>query len=230
MTKPTIDDTRFGESAGGVPDAGLSPPASGRKDTGYVNGDVPPPREHSWLWNKAHQWFKFLNGLIDGSENWTFPANVAITGSTTVAGTFVHETTWQHSVAFALPDGSASLSLGVAGTTATRLSLLTSSGDNILPLSTPIGTLTKWSVTANKTSATGTITARLYECVNASGVSPAQIGSTQSNSANNPGAISLGQIGLSFAMTIGREYFLVVNGGGVSGDQVTGYNVAVTNT
>lgn len=78
MTKPNIDDTRFGETSGGVLDPGLSNPLSGKKDTGYLFADTPPAKEHSWLWNKAHQWFKYLNNLIDSSDNWSFPAGVAV--------------------------------------------------------------------------------------------------------------------------------------------------------
>lgn len=160
----------------------------------------------------------------------TLAVSLVINGSLTVTGLFNKEQTWQHSIAFALPDASASLSLGVAGTTATRLSLQTSTGDNVLPLNIPVGTITKWSITLSKTSATGTITGRIYECANANGVGVTQIGATQTNSANNPGAITLGQTGLSFAMTSGREYFLVLNGGGVTGDQATSYFAAVTGT
>lgn len=160
----------------------------------------------------------------------TLAVSLVINGSLTLTGLFVHEQTWQHSIAFALPDASASLSLGVAGTTSTRLSLLTSTGDNVLPLAIPVGTITKWSVTLNKASATGTITARIYENATASGVGPTQIGVTQTNNAASPGAITLGQTGLSFAMTAGREYFMVINGGGTTGDQVTSYYAAVTGT
>ncbi len=86
MSKPTIDDTRFGETGGGTPAGTLSNPPSGTKDTGYVAGNIPPAGQHSWLWNKAHAWFKYINGLIDGSENWTFPAGVSVAGNVTLQG------------------------------------------------------------------------------------------------------------------------------------------------
>lgn len=177
------------------------------------------------VWNALVALYSLLTG--QAQSVWsaiTFAMNL------TVTGLFIHEQTWQHSIAFALPDASASLSFGAHGSLATRLALQGSTGDNVLPLAIPVGTITKWSVTINKSSATGTITARCYEAAHADGTSPAQVGSDQTNAANNPGAITLGQTGLSFAMTAGREYFIVVNGGGATGDMVTSYYAAVTGT
>jgi len=173
-----------------------------------------------------------INLTTDGTGTQTFLHQAGTTrlSNLTVTGQLLHEQTWQHSIAFALPDASASLSLGVAGTTATRLALLTSTGDNVLPLSIPIGILSKWSVTLNKASAAGTITARIYECNTASGAGVTQIGATQSNSASSPGQITLGQVGLAFGMTVGREYFIVVNGGGTTGDMVTSYYATTSST
>jgi len=172
-----------------------------------------------------------LYGLLTGQAQAVWSA-ITLAMNLTLTGLFIHEQTWQHSIGFALPDASASLSLGAHGSIAPRLALQGSTGDNVLPLAIPVGTITKWSVTVNKSSATGTISARLYESVGADGVSPAPnlIGALQTNAANNPGAITLGQTGLSFAMTAGREYFIVVNGGGTTGDMVTSYYAAVTGT
>lgn len=90
-------------------------------------------------------------------------------------------------------------------------------------------TLTSWNVRINKRSSTGTVSVKLVE--SSSSGSVAQLGATQSNSANAPGAIDLGQTGLSVSIVSGRRYFIEVTGGGSTtpaGDQVFGYSASAT--
>lgn len=90
MAKPAIDDTRFGETVGGVA-GNIAAPAGGTKDNGYADNAVPPAKEHNWLWRSGHKWFKYIDALIDGADKWTFPGAVKVTtdldcGTLTVQG------------------------------------------------------------------------------------------------------------------------------------------------
>ena len=139
--------------------------------------------------------------------------------------------TWQHSPALvSLSDATASLVAGsFGGGTAPRVTLSTSVNPHSFPLSIPVGTITAFSVHAHKSSAAGTLSVKLVEAANGQGVGGlTQIGSTQSNGANNPGDITLSQSGLSFAMTAGRQYYIEVIGGGTTGDNIGSYSATVT--
>lgn len=86
MAKPTIEDTRWAVTAAGVESTEVAVPDGALKDGGYpATGSASIPLNKDWnFWHrKAHKWFQYLNGIIDGSENWTFPANVTVTGSLT---------------------------------------------------------------------------------------------------------------------------------------------------
>lgn len=149
----------------------------------------------------------------------------------TMSGTGVigTSTTWQHSIAQALPT-SATLTPGSAGLPSSpRLPLGTTTDENDLPLTFPVGgQITGWSIRLFKGSAAGTVTAKLWEAVPATGAgTPTQIGTTKTNSANNPGDISLGETGLTFTTTVGRQYYITVNGGGTAGDILHSYYVTV---
>lgn len=165
--------------------------------------------------------------LID-QPGTTRVSDAIVTRNLQVDGALLHKVPYLHSVCLALLDGGAAFDMGTAGVVAPRIQLQGSTGINNLPLVIPLGVINEWSVTINKSSATGTITARLYESTAASGVGVNQIGSTQTNSANNPGAITLGQTGLAHAMSAGREYYIILNGGGTTGDMVTAYGASVT--
>lgn len=105
------------------------------------------------------------------------------------------------------------------------LALGTSNQINSLPLILPVGiTISAWQVQLQKSSASGTISAILWDINGLTGTGT-QVGSTQSNSANNPGNIQLGQSGLSTVVTVGHSYQITVQGGGVTGDFVIGYSV-----
>lgn len=84
-----------------------------------------------------------------------------------------------------------------------------------------------WTLYANKTSAAGTITATLvYVPGNLSGGS-VTVGVAQTNAANNPGLITLTQSGLTEQVSSDRSYYLVVTGGGTTGDSFYNLNVSL---
>lgn len=58
MARPT-QSTRFGETAGGVPDAGLVEPPSGERDTGFQNGNASDATKLSWLLWAIYQWIRY---------------------------------------------------------------------------------------------------------------------------------------------------------------------------
>jgi hypothetical protein len=59
MARPT-QSTRFGETAGGTPDAGLVEPPSGERDTGFQNGTASDATKLSWLLWAIYLWIKWL--------------------------------------------------------------------------------------------------------------------------------------------------------------------------
>ena len=171
---------------------------------------------------------------LGASYTLTFPAALP-TGTTLLSvsssGTVSASVQWQSSIAFALlGDATALLLAGASGTTTPRLSLSTSLVEHVLPIVIPAGsTITSWQVLGNKQSASGTISAKLFESALQNGVGGAtQIGATQSNSAVTPGNITLGQGGLSFVTTAGRQYYITLQGGGTGGDIFTIYSVTTS--
>lgn len=137
---------------------------------------------------------------------------------------------YPHSIGLVAPgDATASLLTGNSGGgTSPRFNLSTSVVEHVLPLAVPLGVITAYSVKLVKASASGTINVKLMEGANGSGIGGlTQIGATQSNNANNPGEITLGQSGLSFTMTAGRQYYLVIQGSGTTGDAVSIYSATV---
>lgn len=104
----------------------------------------------------------------------------------------------------------------------------TSTNAVVYPVSLPVGCrLLSWNVRAVKTtSAATTVTAQMEYAVDGTGGN--LIGTTQTNSANNPGAINLGVSGLSHDIVAGRDYMIIIVGGGVAGDG--SYQATVTFT
>lgn len=87
--------------------------------------------------------------------------------------------------------------------------VMLSAGDEIL----------SWTLYLQKTSASGTITAELLKWAGGSNTgTPTVIGSAQTNNANNPGFITLGQSSLTETISAGNYYGVWVHGGGTTGD------------
>lgn len=117
----------------------------------------------------------------------------------------------------------------VPGGTATggaRLTFLTENTTvSVAPIQIPVGAkITAWKVWIQKVSATGTITAKLIR-LSGLDASTTQVGSDQTNGANNPGFITLGQTALTEVVTSGLSYHLTLLGGGTTGDFAFGYEV-----
>ena len=105
------------------------------------------------------------------------------------------------------------------------LVLGTSTAISFLPFSIPVGsTITSWTVYVRKTSASGQISASGTTALNTTGAL-GSFGTTQINSANNPGFIQLTNSGLSVVTAANTAYGIEITGGGVTGDSVVGYAV-----
>lgn len=146
---------------------------------------------------------------------------LTVGGDVNVAGHLHTVDPITHSIALAVPASGAS----IQDLSRPVLVLSTSIANNILPLVLPAGIkITGWEVRLQKTSSSGTITASLNETVGSTGAA-STIGAAQTNSANNPGFITLGQSGLSFTTSASRTYYLYLSGGGITGDAAFGYQV-----
>ena len=90
MAKPLIDDTRWGQTTGGVESTQVTDPAatpaSGLRDTGYPDHHTPTAKIWTRLFNRSHKWFKYLDAVIDNSDNWSFPAGVLVGATLGVVG------------------------------------------------------------------------------------------------------------------------------------------------
>ena len=139
------------------------------------------------------------------SETWTFPPTLAITG----AGVSITAST---------------------STLAPAVNLLTSTAISNLPFMLPVGSIiTSWSMNGDKTSGSGTITAKLFSnATNTLAPGKTQIGSTQTNAVANPGAFALGQSGLSTTVASNTLYFIEVTGGGVIEDKIYGWSITAS--
>lgn len=89
------------------------------------------------------------------------------------------------------------------------------------------GSITGWSIQVRKTSTTGTITARMYKMDPFSGTETA-LGVAQTNGVSNPGYVSIGESGTSFAFAGSEAFYIVIIGGGVTGDFVLSASVLRT--
>lgn len=70
--KPTLDRVRWAETAGGTPAAGMTEPTSGKKDTGWAVGELPPRETFNWWEHEAYLWFKYLSdGALTGDHSIT---------------------------------------------------------------------------------------------------------------------------------------------------------------
>lgn len=86
------------------------------------------------------------------------------------------------------------------------------------PVTLPAGcVISAWSWGIQKNSASGTVTGKLFSYT-ASTNTQTQIGATQSNAGVSTGFGVLGQSGLSEPVVAGTIYFVIIAGGGTSGD------------
>lgn len=79
--KPTLDRVRWAETAGGTPAAGMTEPTSGKKDTGWAVGELPPRETFNWWEHEAYLWFKYLSdGALTGDHS--IGGQFSVTGNT----------------------------------------------------------------------------------------------------------------------------------------------------
>lgn len=151
----------------------------------------------------------------------TLPLSVTSAGQMTTAGTF----TVSISGASAQPAGSGGPTYGNAGA---AWLYGTTTGELTYPINVPAPcTITGYRLYVQKTSASGTISARIYSQPNNGGSHVGQ-GAGSSNNANNPGAIQLTETGLTIAVASGTPYHLETTGGGTNGDTVTHLEIDYT--
>jgi len=96
------------------------------------------------------------------------------------------------------------------------------------PLRLPVGSvISAWSMNFRKNSTSASsVSAKLCEQDNAGNLS--QIGATQTNSANSPGVIALGQSGLAAPVVAGHSYVIIASSPSVSGLSDSVSNGSVT--
>lgn len=140
---------------------------------------------------------------IDSTGNMSFPAAVS-----------------NYSIAFAIL-GTGSTFLSATGLPPT---MTIGTGGSACPLVVNVGdTISSWSIACNKISnATISVTATFAKIINNTYT---QVGAVQTNSANNPGNITLGQSGLSVTVGSGESYVIYIQVSSGSSDTATGYSV-----
>ena len=86
MAEPT-DTPRWAETGVGVPDANIVEPNSGKKDTGWIDGEEPPSGYFNWLFWKLYKWVQWLQThTFVGSANTPGGVGISATGKA-AAGT-----------------------------------------------------------------------------------------------------------------------------------------------
>lgn len=156
------------------------------------------------------------------------PVQMTTAGSLVVSNSFVNMQRFTSTETYLMPAsaGSTVASGGptLSGSAATSWFLGTSTSRVIYPIhlfaNDEINTVV---VYINKTSATGTITMQLYTLNNLTGAETA-IGSPVTNSANNPGHTSMVQSAIGEVANRGLQYtyYVVITGGGTTGDSLYG--------
>lgn len=190
-------------------------PSSGQRDSGWVSHQVAVSSYMNHITYQLYLWAKYVDeGVFDGDV--TIDGNLHVTGDTTVDGDLILSgpPKCQRSVMYSGANAVPLAGSGASTTSAGQLSLSTSVQYATCPIEIGVGeTLMGWRVFLNKSSTTGTITAELVR--QAADGSQTQIGSSQTNGASAPGAVSLGAITSAEPETVAGEcWFVRVAGGG----------------
>jgi hypothetical protein len=164
----------------------------------------------------------FSSAVIVSAGGIAVTGNSTVTGTLNVTGTLTNGETRTYSVALGIAGSGATVTVGGSPP---AIGIGTATTGTMLPLEFKVGvTITAWEVRLIKnTDNTKTLSAKLWK-----GITPTQVGSTQSNSANAPGFITLGQSGLTDVVATQTAYFIEVVGSGTAGDIVTHYYQATT--
>lgn len=173
-------------------------------------------------------WSNTITGAVTISAGGAaITGNSSVTGNFSVTGTLTFGDVETYSVAYAIA-GTGATGPSTGGTAGAVPAVAVGTGTNgavNLPLRMRVGTtITAWEVRLIKnTDNTKTLSAKLWK-----GITPTQIGVTQSSNANAPGLITLGQSSLSEVVTSSTGYFIEIVGSGTSGDIVTHYYQVTT--
>ena len=156
----------------------------------------------------------------------TVPNAVTFSGNVTINGALGYTDVENYSIAFAIPATGISVVPSVDGQNV-GIPLTNTTTHNVLPLKLRVGaTIASWTVQFRKTSASGSILAKLWKSNSLTGAT--QIGSTQSSATGVLNNTSLGQSGLSEVVASLTAYFISVQGGGTNGDILYDYYVTTT--
>jgi len=194
-------------------------PSSGKKGEGWEPSEEPAPQSLNWWMNNVGEWQKYFGHRVgrvtDLSTNWWWlfqrvspGAGVIIPGSA------------------AKCDGDP-LDTGAPTYVNSAWTMGTSTKVLYYPVQVLVGSvLTGWKLYLRKTSATGTLTAQLFRRNMTTGTETA-IGSTDTDSTNNPGFITLDHT-LTTPYKVQNsqeEYYLKFTPSGVTGDFAAGAQV-----
>ena len=190
-----------------------TPTTSGHRTSGFATNEVPTSAEFNY-------WMSSVAEHIQSIESGLYPGNLEITGNLKVDGTaeIVGNTTVDGDLTV---DGTikfASESLTIPAASATPIGPWTYSGswdpngtNQYLdyPIALPAGCrILSWTLNAIKSSdASKSLSASLYD-------GTTLIGTTQSNSANAPGAITLEAVSVNYTIPAGHTITLRVAGNG----------------
>ncbi len=207
---------------------------------GWRPGAKPPAQILNTWNNHVGQWLQYISdGALDGSfsvsgdlelggsveiaQNLQVDGNADVDGDLEVDGDLTVA-----AIKYSAPQGftiNAHEAIDPAGTLTRQFNgggwnVGTSIDVIIYPIKLPVGArLLSWSLAAQKQSGSGSIVAELYDGTGAgAGRIETQVGATQTNSAANPGAITLGQSGLMHTVLAAHTLFVIVHGGGTTGD------------
>lgn len=168
----------------------------------------------------------FSNAVTVSAGGAAITGNSTVTGNLNITGTLTYGDVEIYSMAFAILAAGAALTAGgIAGGSQPSAAIGTvTNGALNCPLRIRVGTtITAWQIRLLKnTNGAATISANLCRG-NSGGASATRIGVIQSNTANAPGLITLGQSGLTEVAAVNTSYFIEVVGSGSSGDIALDY-------
>ncbi len=218
----------------------------GEAEQGHYPGNkTPGQKQNSWQ-NNVGQWTEFVDGLFDTDGKLlelhgpleiegplTIDAGIegdlSVNGDLDVSGN-ITAVDFYPSTTLAIIIGAQEIAgTGLSTFAGTSWTLLTGSAGSELyiPIQVPVGcVIGAYSAKLQKTSASGTITTRLLKTNMTTGAVTSPTAGV-SNSANNPGFITLAEF-TGGAVTATECWCIEVKGGGVTGDALFGAEVLYT--
>lgn len=225
MSKPDVALSRFASGPG----EDRVVPSSGLRDTGFVDGTPAVPGYVNELFAQAYAWAQYLDDAVwdgdlevDGSL--TVDEDLDVSGDATINGDVTaSDLKFTTTRSKYMPASAAQVLIG--GTTPTYAGDPGwQHGTSTTPVIFPVALdnndmITDWQVNLRKQSTSGTISAGLY-AVDATNGSLTLIGALATNSANNPGYITLSNLTAGSALTqvVGGPLQIMVTSDGTNGN------------